>query len=197
MATSSSPADSSSKAAVEVAVIGSARIADTDPRYPEAVRLGAALADAGWTVVTGGYGGLMGATAIGAASRGGHTVGLPMAPWEHLIPHPSSAELRWSNDYAERMRHLLRASAVVALPGGIGTLAEASSVWAAAQTEPGSTLLVVVGPNWQHLLKAFDRELVIDATDLQLVHSVTSVDQVVPVIRQLLLQPDQHMTSRG
>ena len=70
--TSSSP--------VEVAVIGSARIGPDDARHDDAVRLGAALADAGWTVMTGGYGGLMGATASGAAARGGTQSGLPMRP---------------------------------------------------------------------------------------------------------------------
>ncbi len=189
MDTSSSP--------VEVAVIGSARIGPGDARHDDAVRLGAALADAGWTVVTGGYGGLMGATASGAASRGGHTVGLPMRPWQHLEPDAHHAELRWSDDYAERMRHLLQADVVVGLPGGVGTLAEASGVWAAVQTEPGSAGLVLVGDNWGRLVEGFARELVIDPADLALAHCVASVDDVVAVIGDLLDHPDQQLSARG
>lgn len=189
MATSSSP--------VEIAVIGSARVSAEDPRYDDAVRLGVLLADQGWTVVTGGYGGLMGATASGARSRGGHTVGLPMRAWEHLQPHDSHAELRWSTDYAERMRHLLAATVVVALPGGVGTLAEAGSVWAAAQTEPGSAALVVVGTGWSRLLEAFARELVVDDADLALVQRASSVEDVAPVVRQLLEHPIGPLSARG
>ncbi|MFL6099201.1 MAG: LOG family protein [Actinomycetales bacterium] len=194
MATSSSPA---SPAMVEVAVIGSARIGPEDGRYEEAVRLGAALADQGWTVITGGYGGLMGATATGARSRGGHTVGLPMRAWDHLEPHGSNAELRWSVDYAERMRHLLAATVVVALPGGVGTLAEAGAVWAAAQTEPDAASLVVVGPGWARLLEAFGRELVVDAADLALARTAMAVDDVVRAVRDLLEQPSAPLSARG
>jgi uncharacterized protein (TIGR00730 family) len=186
-----------SSSRVEVAVIGSARIGPGDSRHDDAIRLGAALADAGWTVMTGGYGGLMGATASGAAAHGGHTVGLPMRPWQHLTPDAHHAELRWSDDYAERMRHLLRADVVVALPGGVGTLAEASGVWAAVQTEPGSAGLVLVGDAWARLLDAFAEELVIDPDDCALAHSVATVDDVVDVIRDLLDHPDQQLSARG
>jgi uncharacterized protein (TIGR00730 family) len=189
VATSSSP--------VEIAVIGSARIRAGDPRHDDAVRLGAALADEGWTVMTGGYGGLMGAAAAGAVSRGGHTVGLPMRAWTHLQPDASHAELRWSNDYAERMGHLLRADIVVALPGGVGTLAEASGVWAAVQTEPGSAGLVLVGPGWARLLGAFAQDLVVDPADLALAHAVADVDAVPEVIRRLLETPDAQLAARG
>jgi uncharacterized protein (TIGR00730 family) len=189
VATSSSP--------VEIAVIGSARIKSDDPRYDDGVRLGAVLAAEGWTVMTGGYGGLMGAVASGAVAQGGHTIGLPMRAWDHLQPDPNHAELRWSDDYAERMRHLLAARVVVALPGGVGTLAEASAVWAAAQTEPGSASLVVVGAGWARLLEAFGRELVVDASDLGLAHVADRVEDVVPVVRDLVDSPGPTLGARG
>jgi uncharacterized protein (TIGR00730 family) len=182
---------------VEVAVIGSARISVDDRRYDDAVRLGSALAAEGWTVVTGGYGGLMGATAAGAVREGGHTVGLPMRAWGHLVPDVNHTELRWSEDYSERMRHLLQATAVVALPGGVGTLAEATAVWAAAQTEPGSAALIVVGEGWRRLLDAFAAELIIDAADLGLVHGVSAVVDVVAEVRRLLEHPDTQLSARG
>jgi hypothetical protein len=182
---------------VEVAVIGSARIGPEDPRYADAQRLGAALAGQGWVVMTGGYGGLMGAAASGAAAAGGQTVGLPMRAWSHLTPHQDHTELRWSEDYAERMRHLLAATAVVALPGGVGTLAEASSVWAAVQTEPGAASLVLVGDPWRRLVDAFGTELVVGPADLALAHTVATVDDVVPAVRALLSRPDAQLQARG
>jgi predicted Rossmann-fold nucleotide-binding protein len=66
VATSSSPVDPA-PGTVEVGVLGSARIDPGDPRHDDARQLGRLLAEQGWTVVTGGYGGLMAATATGPA----------------------------------------------------------------------------------------------------------------------------------
>ncbi|HEX3295286.1 MAG TPA: LOG family protein [Nocardioides sp.] len=197
MATSSSPVETRSDRTVEVGVIGSARIGADDPRYADAERLGRALAAEGWTVVTGGYGGLMGATSGGAAAAGGHTVGLPMSDWKHLTPHASNAELRWSVDYAERLRHLLAADVVVALPGGIGTLSEAAMVWAAAQTEPDATQLVLVGEAWRGVRDAIVAGLVVDVHDVALARCVAGVDDVVAAVHESLHRPRAEVRARG
>lgn len=193
MATSSSQAETT----VEIGVIGSARIGPDDQRYAEAERLGRALAREGWAVVTGGYGGLMGAVAGAAAAVGGHTVGLPMSDWKHLTPHESNAELRWSADYAERLRHLLGAEAVVALPGGIGTLSEASIVWAAAQTEPSAAALILVGDAWREVRDAIESRLVVDGHDVSLARCVAGVDDVVSAVHEALARPRSIREARG
>jgi uncharacterized protein (TIGR00730 family) len=197
VATSSSPAETGAARTVEIAVIGSARITPDDPRYADAERLGRALAGEGWVVVTGGYGGLMGATSSSAAAAGGHTVGLPMSAWEHLVPHESNAELRWSADYAERIRHLLTADAVVALPGGIGTLSEASIVWAAAQTEPSAAALILVGEAWRGVRDAIGTGLVVDQDDVALARCVDEVDDVVAAVHDALALPHTVRGARG
>jgi uncharacterized protein (TIGR00725 family) len=142
-------------APIEIAVVGSGRLKPGDPRHDDAIRLGGLLAAEGWIVVTGGYGGLMAAAAKGAAEAGGIVVGLPMTVWPHLTPDANHAELRWSDDYAQRLGHLLRTRVAVALPGGIGTLAEASGVWEAAQTEIGAAQLVFVGEAWHRIVDVF------------------------------------------
>jgi uncharacterized protein (TIGR00725 family) len=178
-------------------VLGSARVTAGDQRHDDARRLGSLLAGQGWTVVTGGYGGLMGATATGAAAAGGRTVGLPMTQWAHLTPDPSNAELRWSDDYPQRLACLLRTRVAIALPGGVGTLAEATAVWAAAQTEPGTARLVLVGPSWQRLIGAFASELVVDGRDLALPVLVEDVEAVIPAVRSLLAVPTPPLGARG
>jgi uncharacterized protein (TIGR00730 family) len=182
---------------IEVAVIGSARLRPEDEAYQDAVRLGRALAGEGWTVVTGGYGGLMGATSSGAAEAGGHTVGLPMSAWTHLAPHESNAEVRWAGDYAERLRHLMAADVVVALPGGIGTLSEAAMVWAAAQTEPGAAQLVMVGRPWEAIRDVVGEHLVADPSDVAIARCVATVDDVVPAVKDALANPSASRGGRG
>jgi uncharacterized protein (TIGR00730 family) len=195
--TSSSAAEAQAAGRIEIGVIGSARITPDDPRYADAERLGRALAGEGWAVVTGGYGGLMGATSGGAAAAGGHTVGLPMSDWKHLEPHASNAELRWAADYAERLRHLMAADVVVALPGGIGTLSEAAMVWAAAQTEPDAAQLVLVGDDWRRVRDAVGAGLVVDDADLALARCVPTIDDVVAAIREALAGPRDNRGPRG
>lgn len=186
-----------SEAPIEIAVVGSGRLKPGDPRHDDAIRLGGLLAGEGWTVVTGGYGGLMAAVAQGAAESGGRVVGLPMTVWPHLTPDANHAELRWSDDYAQRLAHLLGTRVAVALPGGIGTLAEASGVWEAAQTEPGAAQLVFVGKAWGRVLDVFATELVIDEGDTAIPIVVDDVDDVIPAIKRLLEHPSPLMKSHG
>ena len=176
-------------APAEIAVLGSARIAPGDPRHDDAIRLGGLLADQGWTVITGGYGGLMAAVARGAAAAGGRTVGLPMRAWDHLTPDSNCAELRWSASYAQRLGFVLSAQVAIALSGGIGTLAEAAAVWAAAQTEPDAAQLVLVGPAWRRLVAVFADELVIGERDLSLPSVVEEIDAVIPAVQSLMDSP--------
>src|SRR4051812_25582772 len=98
------------------------------PEYHDAAfRLGGILATAGFTVVYGGGGaGSMGALADGAISRGGRVIGiLPRFMQELEWGHKGLSELRLVEDLRIRKHLMLSESqAVVALPGGSGTLEE-------------------------------------------------------------------------
>ncbi len=99
-----------------------------DARYFEAAeQLGRLLAREGITLVYGGGGsGLMGALADGALKEGGHVLGvLPRFMNDVEWGHPGLSELRLVNDLHERKRIMIEnTDAVVALPGGSGTLEE-------------------------------------------------------------------------
>lgn len=98
------------------------------PVYHEAARaLGRTLATAGCTVVYGGGAvGLMGSLADGALDAGGQVVGIiPRFMTDVEWQHPGIANLEVVEDMRERKHRLLTGSdAVVALPGGCGTLEE-------------------------------------------------------------------------
>ena len=100
----------------------------TDPIYHEAAtRLGTALATAGMGVVYGGgSSGSMGRVADAALGAGGKVIGvLPQFMDELEWGNRSLTELRVVADMHERKRVMLELSdAVVALPGGCGTLEE-------------------------------------------------------------------------
>src|SRR6187397_2551319 len=89
--------------------------------------LGRLLATAGCSVVYGGgSAGSMGAIADGALSRGGEVIGvLPKFMADLEWGHPGLTHLDLVEDMRERKHKLLTGSdAVVALPGGCGTLEE-------------------------------------------------------------------------
>ena len=60
--------------ATVITVFGSSRPEPGSPAYETAYQLGRAIAEAGWALCTGGYGGTMEASAKGAVEAGGHTV---------------------------------------------------------------------------------------------------------------------------
>jgi uncharacterized protein (TIGR00725 family) len=174
VAISSSQGDS-----LTVAVIGSARLSPPDPRCELAAQTGAAIAAQGWTLMTGGYGGLMEVAARAAAEAGGTVIGLPMRGWSALTPNRWNHELRWSSTYAERLAHLLACDAMIALDGGIGTLSEAAVAWSARQTEPVAAELVFLGAGWPPVLRALADHLVIDARDLAYATVCTDPGQAI------------------
>jgi uncharacterized protein (TIGR00730 family) len=99
-----------------------------DSAYHDAAQeLGREMAINGVTVVYGGgLVGSMGALANGALAHGGRVIGiLPQFMHELEWGHTSLTELRIVNDIHERKRQMIsEVDAVIALPGGCGTLEE-------------------------------------------------------------------------
>jgi len=180
-----------------VAVIGSARLSPPDPRCALAEQIGAAIAARGWTIMTGGYGGVMAVASRAAAEAGGKVIGLPMSGWTGLQPNEWNHELRWSDTYPERLAHLLAADAVVALDGGIGTLSEAAVVWAALQTEPAVPDLVFLGAGWPPVLESLAARLAINDGDLALVTTCADAQLAVAHIAQNHSRRDRTASPRG
>jgi uncharacterized protein (TIGR00730 family) len=159
---------------IEIGVMGSARLTEDDERWMQAYRLGELLAGEGYAVVTGGYGGLMAAVSRGAHEKGGSVIGLTMQHWRSVTPNRWNATLRWSTDYGTRINHILRCAAVIALPGGIGTLSELAMVWAASQTEGRALPLVLFGSCWPPVMEAIRQNLVVSDADLNLLRFADS-----------------------
>lgn len=179
------------EAGIEVAVLGSARLTEDDERWHQAYRLGEQLAGAGFVTVTGGYGGLMAAVSRGAHSAGGQVIGLPMRHWSQLEPNTWNTALRWSTDYGMRLNYLQQCSAVIALPGGVGTLSELAMAWAARQTEGRPMPLVLLGECWPPLISAIRECLIVGEEDLQLLHFARHPEDAVEVVKQNLQAPGQ------
>ena len=147
-----------------VTVFGSALPADGSQAYGEAQRLGRLLAEAGYAVCNGGYGGLMEASARGAREAGGHTVGITCVIWPRPA-NPYIVEEVRTQDFPGRLMTLIeRGDAYIVLPGGTGTLAELALVWemmnkgSLAKTVGGRKPLLVMAPYWQPVIDCLQQE---------------------------------------
>ena len=156
-----------------VGVYGSARLPDSDPRWVAAFDLGAALAEAGFTVATGGYEGIMGAASRGAKSKGGGVLGYTVTSWDGLEANEAVTRRVDSADLFDRLRLFSEADLLIGLDGGIGTLAEIAVAWNLLQVSDARPLLLV-GDAWVELIDFVRRRLVVGPADLDVVHVLPS-----------------------
>jgi predicted Rossmann-fold nucleotide-binding protein len=147
-----------------------------------AERLGALLAASGYTVVSSGYGPLVGAVAAGVARVGGHTIGLPVRSWS-AEPVPWLTEVRWMPDSYAQCAALGGLPAVLAIGAGPGSLAEAAFAW---QIAGRRAHLLMVGRDWRPWLEALWRWLVPRRAELATLAVVDDVAEVVPRLDVLL-----------
>lgn len=113
-----------------VAVFGSSDPLEGSEAYADAIAVGRVLAEQGYAVINGAYGGTMEASARGAKDAGGVTRGVGCSLWRSS-PNAWIDEVSIAADYPGRLFGLIeRASAgFVALPGATGTLVELALVW--------------------------------------------------------------------
>jgi uncharacterized protein (TIGR00730 family) len=156
-----------------VTVFGSARFKEDHPYYVLARELGGKLAQAGFTVMTGGGPGIMEAANRGAKESGGLSVGANITLPVEQKPNPYLDDWMEFRYFFVRKLMLEKYSyAFVAMPGGIGTLDEIFETAVLVQTGKIREFpLVLMGTSfWAPLLKYLREGLVtagtIDAADV-------------------------------
>jgi uncharacterized protein (TIGR00730 family) len=168
-----------------VAVFGSGSAPAGHTVLDEAECLGRMLAEAGFVLVNGGYGGVMEAASRGARQAGGQVVGVTMelfAP--RLTPNRWLTREQRVTDFFPRLQALTAADAFVVLRGGIGTLTEATLTWSLLQTgQIAPRPFVFVGEDWQRLFEAFQATTFITQGDLALATVVADVEEAVALLK--------------
>ncbi|MBR4883812.1 MAG: TIGR00730 family Rossman fold protein [Lentisphaeria bacterium] len=173
-----------------VPIFGSARLKPDSPAYQDCVRLGELLADAGYGVLSGGGPGIMEAANKGAWQRKGVSVGLniklPMEQHENLY-QTESLEFRYF--FIRKVCFMKYSVAVVAYPGGFGTLDEISEALTLVQTNKVNRVPVVfVGKAfWSPLIAWFKNTLLeqgmISADDMDLFYLADNADEACEYIK--------------
>ena len=148
-----------------VAVFGSSEPPPGHPEYETARRVGALLAGAGCTVITGGYGGVMEGASRGALEAGGHTLGVACAIFTERRPNPYLSETLVAPELYTRTRELIeRAQGYLVLHGQSGTLAELAQLWALGRAGcHAERPVVLLGHAFERLLEVLEETEMLDA----------------------------------
>ncbi len=113
-----------------ITIFGTANAKSGEPAYELAYQSGKLLAQAGFVIANGGYGGTMLAASKGAAEAGGETIGVTCSAFKSSTANEYITREIVTGSLDERLDTLIKLGrAYVVLPGGTGTLLELAKVW--------------------------------------------------------------------
>jgi uncharacterized protein (TIGR00730 family) len=172
-----------------VSVFGSARSKPDSPECDLAAELGAALAEAGYAVITGGGPGVMEAANRGATEAGGMSIGLGIElPFEQGINDWVDVGIDFRYFFVRKTMFVKYAQAFVVLPGGFGTLDELFEAITLVQTKKVTRFpVILMGTEyWSGLVDWIKQTLLKDGkvseSDLELIQMTDDVDEAVQII---------------
>ena len=150
-----------------VTVFGSARFGEDHPYYQLAHQVGAELAQAGFTVMTGGGPGIMEAANRGAKEAGGRSIGCNIKLPKEQKPNPYlDLWITFRYFFVRKVMLVKYSYAFIALPGGFGTLDEIFETATLIQTlKIREFPLVLMGKEyWRPLLGFMSEKMVKEGT---------------------------------
>lgn len=144
---------------MRVTVFGGSAPQPGSPAYQQAYQLGELLGRSGHTALTGGYIGTMEAVSRGCGEAGGHVIGVTcdeIESWRAVKPNRwVQEEIRFPTIHERLLALINECDAAIALPGGVGTLAEIAMMWNQMQTEAiPARPLTLVGEGWEQTFGA-------------------------------------------
>lgn len=178
------------KYGLAVTVYGSARAKPGDPHYKDAEELCAKLAKKGFSVITGGGGGIMEAGNVGAFKVGGKSVGLNIQlPFEQKLNPYTTESLNFDFFFSRKVMLAFASEVYIYFPGGFGTMDEFFEMLTLVQTKKIERIpIVLYGKDfWEPLITYFEKHLLkkyntISQEDLALIKVVDSVDEAYKYI---------------
>jgi uncharacterized protein (TIGR00730 family) len=169
-----------------VSVFGSARTPRDHPDYAAGMAIGAALAKAGFAVITGGGPGAMEAANRGASEAGGVSVGLGIElPFEQGLNDWVDLGVNFRYFFARKTMFVKYAQAFVIMPGGFGTLDEMFEALTLVQTNKVTRFPVILYGTkyWQGLVDWIRNSMLAEGkvgeADLELLTVTDDVDEIV------------------
>jgi len=139
-----------------ISIFGTGRAQPGEPIFALAEQMGRALAQAGFAVANGGYGGTMLASAKGTAEAGGTVVGVTCSAFKRSVANEYLTREIRTTSLEERLATLVElGQGYIVLPGGTGTLLELATVWELKHKKflDPHKAVVLLGGFWQPLVE--------------------------------------------
>ena len=167
-----------------VTIFGGSKCVETDIEYAQAQRVGELLAQAGFTICTGGYLGVMEAASRGAREAGGRVLGIVMNQFKHEPNRFLTDKVATPHFYERLQRLITRSVGFVAIRGGMGTVTELSLVWNKIQTRViDPRPLVLLGDCWPPVVEQWQRCLAVSENDIRALDFAATAEQAVEIIK--------------
>jgi uncharacterized protein (TIGR00730 family) len=168
-----------------VTIFGGAKCSESDAEYSQARRVGELLADAGYTICTGGYLGVMEGASRGAHERGGRVLGITMNQFK-AEPNRFLTDKVATAHFYERLQLLItRSVGFIAIRGGMGTVTELSLVWNKIQTGViGPRPLVLLGDCWPPIVREWQKHLAVSDDDVAALDFARTPEEAVAIINE-------------
>jgi len=175
-----------------VSIFGSARTKPEEPYYQKAVEIAGMLAENGFTIITGGGGGIMEAANKGAAEKNGKSVGLNITlPFEQT-PNPySNIKVEFNYFFVRKVMFVKYAMAYVIMPGGFGTLDELFEAVTLIQTKRVKPLPVILfgSEYWGGLVEWIKARLLegklISPGDLDILKVTDDPEEILKIVKDV------------
>lgn len=166
-----------------VTIFGGSRCGEDSIEYRQARELGGRLAEAGFTICTGGYLGVMEAASRGAREKGGRVFGIVMNQFRSE-PNRYLTDKVATDHFYERLQNLIQRSVgFVAIRGGMGTVTEISLVWNKLQTGViEKRPLVLLGDCWKPIVECWQKHLVVSDSDVSWLDFAESAEDACQII---------------
>lgn len=168
-----------------VTIFGGSKCGEGDPEYRLARRAGQLLAEAGYTICTGGYLGVMEGASRGAHESGGRVLGIVMNQFKSE-PNRFLTEKVATPHFYERLQRLItRSVGFIAIRGGMGTVTELSLVWNKIQTKViGPRPLVLLGDCWRPVVRSWQENLVVSEADVAALDFASTAEEAVAIVKE-------------
>jgi uncharacterized protein (TIGR00725 family) len=166
-----------------VTIFGGSKCTANTDEYKQAKEVGERLAEAGFTICTGGYLGVMEAASRGAREKGGRVLGIVMNQFKSE-PNRFLTDKVATDHFYDRLQNLIQRSVgFIAIRGGMGTVTEVSLVWNKLQTGViDYRPLVLLGDCWKNVVGACRENLVVSAADTELLNFAETPAEAVEII---------------
>lgn len=180
-----------------VTFFGSALFTENNLHYAKARELAAKIASLGYTILTGGGGGIMEAANRGAFETGHESLGLNIhLPKEQQLNSYTTKALQFDYFFVRKLAMSFAAEAYIFFPGGFGTMDEFFELLTLIQTHKIRRVpIILVGADYWNELQTFikrtlfEKHRTINHDDMNLYLITDSDDEILEIIKRVPIRP--------